>query len=158
MHKQFASNCLPRMRLCWKYKPRPRLLPNEKMSAEPPKLKDLVDDLHDVASKWRAIGVQLEVHQPTLKAIDYEHRGDCNQAFSDMLDRWINNGPNVSWQTVVDALNACSVGEKALALDIQKRRLGISSKYGKFTQYAKLSVSSCEASTVLLKRKCVCHF
>ena len=108
--------------------PRPPVLSQTKMSAEPPKLKDLVDDLHDVASNWRAIGVQLEVSQPTLKTIDYEHRGNCNQALSDMLGQWINNGYNVSWQTVVDALNTRSVGERALALDIQQRRLGISSK------------------------------
>ena len=110
---------------------------SQTMSTEPPKLKELVDDLHDVASKWRAVGVQLEVPQATLMSVDYDLRGDCDQrALSGMLDQWINNGCDVSWQTVVDALNARSVGEKALAEDIQQRRLGISSNWKVYTCFS----------------------
>ena len=92
--------------------------------SEPPKLKELVEDLHKVASKWQAVGVQLEVPTWTLKEIDYENRGDCSRALSDMLDEWINNDPNVSWEMVVEVLKSCSVGERALARDIETKRLG----------------------------------
>ena len=92
--------------------------------SEPPKLKELVEDLHEVASKWRAVGVQLEVPTSTLKEIDYVNRGDCSRALSDMLDEWINNDPNVSWETVVEVLKSRSVGERALARDIEMNRLG----------------------------------
>ena len=93
------------------------------MSDSEPKLKELVDDLHDAASKWRAIGVQLELPMSTLKAIDYQNRGNCNQALQDMLNEWVQQLNNVTWAAVVEALKSKSVGEVALARDIEQRRL-----------------------------------
>lgn len=95
---------------------------------EPPKLKDLVEELHDVASKWRTVGVQLEIPTSTLKAIDYENRGNCNAALSAMLSEWTTQVGDMSWQAVIDALRTKSVGETALAADIELRRLRKSSE------------------------------
>ena len=55
----------------------------------PLKQKDLENELHDVKTKWRAIGVQLELPQATLKSIAYANPTDANQAFSAMMDEWL---------------------------------------------------------------------
>ena len=93
-----------------------------------PKLKELVDDLHDAAAKWKAIGVQLELPMAELKIIDMENRGDCNAALNAMLDGWMRQLNNVTWEAVVEALKSKSVGEVALARDIEQRRLRRASK------------------------------
>ena len=87
------------------------------------KLKDLVEELHDVKTKWRAIGVQLEMEPSKLRQIDYSYKADPEAAFMDMMEAWlVQLEPPPSWGAIVDALRSRSVGETALASDIENRR------------------------------------
>ena len=87
----------------------------------PLKQKDLENELHDVKTKWRAIGVQLELPQATLKSIAYANPTDANQAFSAMMDEWLRQESDPSWEAIIDALRSRSVGENALASKLEDK-------------------------------------
>lgn len=87
------------------------------------KLKDLMEELHEVKTKWRAIGIQLEVDPTKLKHINFSHKTDPEAAFLEMIEAWmVQLEPEPSWSALVDALRSRSVGETALASDIERRR------------------------------------
>lgn len=88
---------------------------------KPPTQKDIENELHDVKTKWKAIGIQLEVANGTLKSIDYANRGDAHQAFSDLIDHWLSQESAPSWAAVIGALRARSVGEIALAKRLEDK-------------------------------------
>ena len=88
-----------------------------------PRLKDVVEELHEVKVKWRAIGIQLEVPSATLKMIAHTHKTDSEQAFADMIEEWLSQvDPEPSWSAIVDALRSRSVGEGHLASLIERKR------------------------------------
>ena len=90
--------------------------------ATPPKIKDLVEELHDVKTKWRAIGIQLDVPPATLKRIDYSYKTDPEQAFTELILEWMSQlKPGASWAAIVDALRSRSVGETALASVLERK-------------------------------------
>ena len=93
------------------------------MSAGVPRLKDVVEELHEVKTKWRAIGIQLEVPLAALKTIGYAHKTDPEQAFADMTEEWLGQiHPEPSWSAIVDALRSRSVGEGHLASVVERKR------------------------------------
>ena len=94
-------------------------------SVEPPvpKLKELMDDLIEVASKWQPIGIQLYLPQPTLMFTGWESNSD-EEALMRILHEWLTGNVDVSWETIVGALKSRRVGEFAVARAIEQRRLG----------------------------------
>ena len=81
-----------------------------------PKLKDLVEELHSVVTKWHPIGIQLEVPTSFLKIIARKHKDDSQQAFTELMTEWMEQtDPEPSWAAIVKALRSRSVDEGRLA-------------------------------------------
>ena len=93
----------------------------DEIPTETLELKEVADKLHCVAKKWLLLGIQLEVPAPTLQSISAAHRIDHEKALIDMLGVWLEQGQNVSWETIVEALKARSVNEVGLANIIMER-------------------------------------
>lgn len=87
-----------------------------------PELRYLVEDLFDVGTKWKAIGIQLELEYAYLKFLEKEHRNDVRYAFYMMLERWLQGSLEPSWYEIVHVLRARSVSEYALASRIEEKR------------------------------------
>ena len=86
-----------------------------------PKLKVLVEELHSVKTKWRPIGVQLEVPTSSIKIIGTAHKDDPEQAFTELMDEWLKQtDPEPSWAAIVEALRSRSVGEVRLAESVER--------------------------------------
>ena len=84
-------------------------------------LKNLVNELIQVQTKWYAIGLQIGIESHRLKAIKQESSG--LERLSEVIERWLreNTEVPVSWKSVVKALKAPSVGEKGLADQLHKK-------------------------------------
>ena len=86
----------------------------------PPKVKELVEELHDVKTKWKIIGTQLEIPRATLQSIEANNH-DTEEAFTEMMHEWLQRStdPAPSWSAIVEALRSRSVGEVRLAKNIK---------------------------------------
>lgn len=86
-------------------------------------IKELVDELHEVRTKWREIGTQLEIPQETLKNIGRQN-DDSGLAFTEMIDEWIKRMKDrePSWVDIVRVLESRSVDERRLARNLRQRR------------------------------------
>ena len=72
------------------------------------------------AAKWRAFGIQLGLSPATLSSIQNQTAGRPNDAIQMVLEEWHLNGPNTHTpKTIIDALKTPSVGELALANDLE---------------------------------------
>ena len=87
-----------------------------------PKLKDIVEELHDVKTKWYVIGIQLEVPTATLKKIQSTHKDDPERAFVEMIDEWLNQTEEPSWSAIVTALRSRSVDARKLAGNVERNK------------------------------------
>ena len=87
-----------------------------------PKRKDLLNELDDVKTKWKAIGRQLEVPESTLITIEKENKDDTGEALASMLHEWEKADSETSWREVVNALRAKSVKEYKLAKNLELNR------------------------------------
>ena len=78
--------------------------------------------LHTVCHKWFNIGLQLDVPKSRLKIIETDRLGS-EERMRTMLDYWINNATNPlpSWEVLVGALKAPTVGESRLAKELEER-------------------------------------
>ena len=88
-----------------------------------PKLKDVVEELHDVKSKWRVIGIQLELPLSALHHIESKHNEDPDQAFMEMVQEWLRTKKDPSWSDIAGALR--SVGERRLAANLQLNKCSV---------------------------------
>ena len=87
-----------------------------------PKLKDIVEELHDVKTKWNFIGIQLEVPRATLQKIQSTHKDDPEGAFSEMIAEWLDQTKEPSWSAIVTALRSRSVGAQNLADNVKRNK------------------------------------
>ena len=71
-----------------------------------PVLKDLMDALyHEVADKWKAIGVLLEIPKGTLASIAEKSQHDPHKCLLEMLETWLERiHPPASWATIIEAV------------------------------------------------------
>ena len=85
-------------------------------------LKTVLNALHSVSHKWSDIGLQLDVPKYQLTIIEADTTG-VKQRLQAMLDYWMNNAvdPLPSWEVLVNALKAPSVGESRLAKELEER-------------------------------------
>lgn len=83
-------------------------------------LKNLLNILSPVESKWYEIGVQLGIHPSKLQTFELDYR-NCGRKFSETLVFWLggNTDISVTWESIVNALNSPSVNEKGLALKVR---------------------------------------
>lgn len=86
-------------------------------------LRNLVNELFQVQTKWCEIGVQFGIEYYRLKAIKQESSGSELHMLSEVIDMWLrgNTQVPVSWESVVEALKSPPVGEKGLADQLHKK-------------------------------------
>ena len=85
-------------------------------------LKTVFNALHSVSYKWSDIGLQLDVPAFQLNIIEADSTG-VKKRLQAMLDYWMNNAvdPLPSWEVLVNALKAPTVGESRLARELEER-------------------------------------
>ena len=81
-----------------------------------PKLKDLVYELKEV--DWNQLGIQLNVPRHILRNVDRENPGNESRKLSEVLQYWINNEPEASWEKIIQVLQRIG-GHKKIITRIQ---------------------------------------
>ena len=86
-----------------------------------PVLKDLMDALyHEVADKWKAVGVLLEVPKGTLAGIAEKCQHDPHKCLLDLLENWLERiHPPASWAAVIEAVEF--LGEEQLGQKLRDK-------------------------------------
>ena len=70
----------------------------------------MIDELDDVAHRWKSLGTALRVRHPVLVRIEKERRDDAQSCLSDMVTEWLNQSYNTdrfglpSWEILVNAV------------------------------------------------------
>ena len=89
---------------------------------ERPKLSVLVEELHDVKTKWYSIGIQLQVPESKLDEIENAAREDLERAFRRMIQEWLKQiNPEPTWTDIVKVLRCRSINEQRLAKNLERR-------------------------------------
>ena len=85
-----------------------------------PELKDLVDALyHQVADKWKILGVLLEIPKGTLASIEASSLGP-RECLIEMLDTWLKQvHPPPTWAMIIDSVDF--LGEKQLGNKLRQK-------------------------------------
>lgn len=75
---------------------------------------------NSVASKWKEIGILLEIPCSSLKGILARHTGDPQQCLMEMLELWLERvEPPPIWAAMIEAVHF--VGEEQLALQLKQK-------------------------------------
>ena len=75
-----------------------------------PKLKDIHHHVvQQAAHKWRDVGVSLEVAYLKMEMIAADHPRDDVRCFMSVLDTWLMNTPDASWNQLISALRSPTV-------------------------------------------------
>jgi hypothetical protein len=53
---------------------------------------------------WNQLGIQLDVPRHILKNFDRDYPHDSSRKLSEVLQYWINNEPEPSWEKILQAL------------------------------------------------------
>ena len=87
-------------------------------------LQTLVNELCDAAAKWYALGVALGVSTGRLDAIEVDHKlaVDCQR---EMLEDWLNNAAECTWEKVAEALESGPVAMERLARSVREKHCGM---------------------------------
>ena len=85
-----------------------------------PELKDLLNALqHEVAWKWKRLGVFLEISSGRLDNIERKHY-DPQDCLQEMLQVWLKQvHPPPTWASIINALE--SLGEQRLAKEVTEK-------------------------------------
>uniref|UniRef100_A0A1X7U7D9 Death domain-containing protein n=1 Tax=Amphimedon queenslandica TaxID=400682 RepID=A0A1X7U7D9_AMPQE len=100
--------------------------------AEGRQLNTYIRDLNTVLSnlshfpkdKWRSFGLEAGLYEPTLSAIEANHRGDVEGCFRECVSLWLKKKDGVdkkgapTWLRLRDILE--EIGEKDLADEIRR--------------------------------------
>jgi hypothetical protein len=84
----------------------------------PANLSKLLNLLTSASTKWFDLGLQLNIDYTTLTDIRQESRHETRDCFRGILATWLGMTPNPSWEDLLAALKAPSVGHMALAEDL----------------------------------------
>ena len=70
-------------------------------------MKLLMKELYnEVASKYRPIGLLLNLSPSTIQDLENHHRGDPCECFLDVLTKWLYQvDPPASWEDIIKALH-----------------------------------------------------
>ena len=74
---------------------------------------------------WNQLGIQLNVPRHILRNIDRENPGSESRKLSEVLQYWIDNEPEASWEKIIQALQRIS-GHKNIITSIQSKYCTIS--------------------------------
>lgn len=71
-------------------------------------LKNLLNILDSVTTKWYVIGVQLTIESAKLEELQAEFPDNSQRSLSKILDFWLkgNTSTPACWQSLIDALNS----------------------------------------------------
>ena len=83
-------------------------------------VKDLVQDLKCIESRWDILGMQLGFSQDEIRVIKCDCRENERQAMS-MYDKWLRKEVNPSWIKIITALE--EMAEMSLASQLKKKYL-----------------------------------
>ena len=87
-------------------------------------LSKVLDMLWNARDGWFNLGLALGIDHTTLKVIKKDNASDTDACFTEMLSVWLKMDPPPTWETLVAALKACSVGQRKLAKQL-KKQLGL---------------------------------
>ena len=96
------------------------VLCTEKLNAHD-HLRQVIEAVWDVRSKWHLFGIALGIDPYTLDAINVKLRGDPDTCLRDMLQQWLNSESQVTWKALIDALETKSVGFLWLAQSLRDK-------------------------------------
>lgn len=83
-------------------------------------LRTCLNIMHPARSKWFHIGIQLGIESSTLRAIEHKWpKDDGENCLLEVLDEWLKQHRG-SWETLIAALRAESVGEAKLADNLEQ--------------------------------------
>lgn len=83
-------------------------------------LKTCLNKVYAARSKWFPIGIQLGIESSTLKAIEHKWpKDDGGQCLCEVLEEWLKQCKG-SWETLIAALRADSVGEARLVDNLEQ--------------------------------------
>ena len=57
------------------------------------------------ASKWRQLGIQLNIDQHLMDNIERNHWNDCEGCCSKMFSDWLDFNPTASWDDIITAVD-----------------------------------------------------
>ena len=85
-------------------------------------LRNLMNALSSVESKWYKIGVQLSIPPCKLRTFEVDYHS-CERRLSESLLFWLdgNHEIPVTWESIVQVLSSPSVNENSLACQIQAK-------------------------------------
>ena len=88
-------------------------------TVQAPDLKELMTALYrKVASKWKAIAVQLNISD--LASIETKHSCDPHLCLLEMLDFWLKRvNPPPTWAAIVEAIEF--LGEEQLGKELREK-------------------------------------
>ena len=72
-------------------------------------MKDIDDLVTDKwASKWKKLGSNLKMGEHLIKNIEYDHPNDCERCCRIMLNKWLDETANPTWDMLTGALDKIS--------------------------------------------------
>ena len=66
------------------------------------------------ASKWKELGSRLNMGEHLIRNIEYDHPNDCERCCRKMLEKWLEETPHPTWETLQSALD--KISDKATGL------------------------------------------
>ena len=92
-------------------------------------LKEIQNELREVtAAKWYQLGLQLEIPSGTLKTIESNYPHDVQRCMTEVLDFWLRNAPECSWEKLTEPLEAMG-GYGLLVKKLERKHPKVSTKF-----------------------------
>ena len=87
----------------------------------------VINELGSVINKWFQIGIQLGVDETKLRQIEADHR-TADRCLSEVIMFWLNGNTNIdiTWNSLIKALEASIVNEKGLAKSLIQKHAPVS--------------------------------
>ena len=77
-------------------------------------------EVWEVRSKWRYLGLALGIKPTTLDAIETDHRS-CEKCLYNALLTWLKASSQRSWEDLLEALSVKTVGCQELAKQLRDK-------------------------------------
>ena len=85
-------------------------------------LKTVKKAVWSARTKWKVIGLELDIIQTDLDAIEVAYRTDIERCFIEMLALWLKKvDPPPTWTAMVAALQDPTIGEGELAKELESK-------------------------------------
>ena len=85
-------------------------------------LKTVKKAVWSARTRWKDIGLELDIIQTDLDAIEAVHRSDIGRCLTEMLALWLKQvDPPPTWTAMVAALQDPTIGEGELAKELESK-------------------------------------